>query len=372
MTAGPGAAAALTIDLGAVAANWRLLRDLSRPAECAAVVKADGYGLGLEQVGRAVSAAGCGRFFVARAEEGLALRGALGGDAAIYVLDGPGRPSDATALEAAGLVPVLNSPEDVATWAAKPGAGRPRRAILAVDTGMNRLGLSPSEMRDLTSRPGALDGLEIDFVMSHLACGEERNNPANALQRALFDELRAPLAGVPASLANSAGIFLGPGYRYDLTRPGAAIYGISAATGASERMREVVGLKAPILQVRTVDRDSAVGYGATCRVPKGARLATVAAGYADGYLRALGNRGHGHVGPVRVPVVGRVSMDLVTFDISGTPEGAVKAGDHIDLISGRHTVDDLASEAGTIGYEILTALGRRYRRRYENGDCSGT
>ena len=372
MTTGHGAAATLTIDLGAVAANWRLLRDLSQPAECAAVVKADGYGLGLEQVARAVRAAGCRRFFVARAEEGLALHEALGGDGAIYVLDGPGRPADAPALEAAGLIPVLNSPEDIAAWAADSGADRPRRGILAVDTGMNRLGLSPSEMRDLTSRSGALDGLEIDFVMSHLACGEERDNPANGLQRALFDELRAPLAGIPASLANSAGIFLGPDYHYALTRPGAAIYGISAATGAPRRMREVVRLKAPILQIRTVDRDSTVGYGATHRVPRGARLATVAAGYADGYLRALGNRGHGYVGATRVPVVGRVSMDLVTFDISNTPEGDVKPGDHVDLICRRHTIDDLAAEAGTIGYEILTAMGRRYRRRYENGDSSGT
>ena len=372
MTTGHGAAAILTIDLGAIAANWHFLRDLSRPAECAAVVKADGYGLGLEQVGRAVHAAGCRRFFVARAEEGLALREALGRDGAIHVLDGPGRPADAPAFEAAGLTPVLNSPEDIAAWAADAGADRPRRGILAVDTGMNRLGLSPSEMRDLTSRPGAFDGLELEFVMSHLACGEERDNPANGLQRTLFDELRAPLAGVPASLANSAGIFLGPGYHYALTRPGAAIYGISAATGAPQRMREVVRLEAPILQIRTVDRDSAVGYGATHRVPRGARLATVAAGYADGYLRTLGNRGHGYIGSTRVPVVGRVSMDLVTFDISDMPEGSVKPGDHVDLICERHTIDDLAGEAGTIGYEILTAMGQRYRRRYENGNRPGT
>lgn len=362
-----GAAAVLTIDLDAVAENWRVLDGLSGSAECAAVVKADGYGLGLREVGRAVAAAGCRRFFVARLEEALSLREELGHGHSIYVLDGPGPASDAGTLERAGVVPVLNSPADIDAWCA--GAGR--RAVLAVDTGMNRLGLSPAEARSLASAPGALGAARVEFVMSHLACAEDRGHAANRAQRELFDELRAPLAHIPASLANSAGIFLGPDYHYALTRPGAALYGVSAAVGAPEPMRPVVRLTAPVVQTRTVDRDSTVGYGAAHRVSRGARLATVAAGYADGYLRSLGNRGHGYVGATRVPVVGRVSMDLVTFDVSALPEGAVGPGTHIELLSDRHTVDDLADEAGTIGYEILTSLGRRYVRRHVGAAMDG-
>ncbi len=365
-----GAVATLTIDLDAVAANWTLLRDLSSPAECAAVVKADGYGLGIREIGRAVRAAGCRRFFVARLEEGLALREALDRGCSIYVLDGPGRAVDAPVLEAAGLVPVLNSPGDVAAW--RPEGGAARRAVLGIDTGMNRLGLSPADARALARRPGAFGGTRIEFVMSHLACAEDRDHPGNGRQRELFEELRAPLARIPASLANSAGIFLGPDYHYALTRPGAAIYGVSAATGAPRPMRPVVHLEAPILQTRTVDRDSTVGYGALRPVARGTRLATVAVGYADGFLRGLGNRGHGYVGAARVPLVGRVSMDLATFDVSALPDDAVRPGRHVELIGNRHTVDDLADEAGTIGYEILTALGRRFRRRYTGLSGNGS
>ena len=321
------------------------------------MIKADAYGLGLEQVGRALHAAGCKRFFVARLDEGIALREALGGSADIYVLDGLASPEVADACEAGQLIPVLNTPEDIALWTARArNAGAARRAILAVDTGMARLGLTPAEARSL--KEDSLRGLDIDFVMSHLACADEPDHPMNERQRLLFDELRGTLPATPASFANSAGIFLGPAYRYQLTRPGAAVFGIGNKT------RQVVRLKARILQVRVVESDTTVGYDATRRVPKGTRLATVAAGYADGYLRSLSNRGHGYLDGARVPVAGVVSMDLATFDVSKVPEAAARPGAHIDLICDRYTVDDLAEEAGTIGYEILTALGRRYERRY--------
>ena len=321
------------------------------------MIKADAYGLGLEQVGRALQAAGCRRFFVARLDEGIALRAALGHSTDIYVLDGPAGPQVADACEASRLIPVLNTLDDIAIWTARArSAGAARRAILAIDTGMARLGLTPAEARALEEE--SLRGLDIDFVMSHLACADEPDHPMNERQRRLFDELRATLPAAPASLANSAGIFLGPTYHYQLTRPGAAVFGIG------NRTRQVARLKARILQVRTVESDTTVGYDATRRVPKSTRLATVAAGYADGYLRSLGNRGHGYLDGVRVPVAGVVSMDLTTFDVSSAPEAAARPGAHIDLICDRHTVDDLAEEAGTIGYEILTALGRRYERRY--------
>lgn len=321
------------------------------------MIKADAYGLGLEQVGRALHAAGCRRFFAARLEEGIALRTALGDSADIYLLDGLACPEGADACEADRLIPVLNTREDIALWSARArDAGAARRAILAVDTGMARLGLTPAEARSLER--DALRGIDIDFVMSHLACADQPDHPMNERQRRLFDELRGALPAAPASLANSAGIFLGPSYLYQLTRPGAALFGIGGKT------RQVARLKARILQVRVVESDMTVGYDATRRVPKGARLATVAAGYADGYLRSLGNRGHGYLDGVKVPVAGVVSMDLATFDVSKVPGSAARPGAHIDLICDRHTVDDLAEEAGTIGYEILTALGSRYERRY--------
>lgn len=321
------------------------------------MIKADAYGLGLEQVGRTLHAAGCRRFFAARLDEGIALRTALGDSADIYVLDGLAGPDAADACEASRLIPVLNTMEDIALWTAcARSAGAVRRAILAVDTGMARLGLTPAEARSMEE--DSLRGLDIDFVMSHLACADEPDHPMNERQRRLFDELRGTLPAAPASLANSAGIFLGPAFHYHLTRPGAAVFGIGNKT------RQVVQLKARILQVRVVESDTTVGYDATCRVSKGARLATVAAGYADGYFRSLSNRGHGYLDGVKVPVAGVVSMDLATFDVSKVPEAATRPGAHIDLICDRYTVDDLAEEAGTIGYEILTALGRRYERRY--------
>ena len=206
--------------------------------------------------------------------------------------------------------------------------------------------------------------------MSHLACAEDAGHPMNRQQRGLFDELRAAFPPAPASLANSGGIFLGPDFHYDLCRPGAALYGVSRSTGGPKNMKQVIGLKGKILQVRVVDSESTVGYGATQSVPAGSRLATVAAGYADGYLRSLGNHGHGYAAGVKVPVIGRVSMDLTTFDISAVPPHAIGTGDDIDMICEQHTVDDLAEEAGTIGYEILTALGRRYARHYIGGSGS--
>jgi alanine racemase len=276
----------------------------------------------------------------------------------------------ATVFAESGLTPVLNTPGDIESWAAHGQAVGGARAILALDTGMQRLGLTPAEAKSVAGDPDALNGIALDYIMSHLACAEDASHPMNREQRILFDELRAALPATRASLANSGGIFLGQDFHYDLSRPGAALYGVSRSTGTPEPMKQVVGLKGKILQIRVVDSESTVGYGATHSVPAGSRLATVAAGYADGYLRSLGNRGHGYAAGVKVPVAGRVSMDLITFDISAVPPYAIGTGDDIDMICERHTIDDLAEEAGTIGYEILTALGQRYARTYIGGDVS--
>lgn len=262
------------------------------------------------------------------------------------------------------LVPVLNCPEDVEIWGRHARAAGGRRAVIAIDTGMSRLGHTPTETRKLAGEPERLAGIEIVLVMSHLACSEDRGNSLNETQRRLFDDLRRLLPPARASLANSGGVFLGGDFLYDLTRPGAALYGVGRSTGATISLQQVVGLKGKVLQVRHIDSDSTVGYGATRRVRAGARLATVAAGYADGYFRSLSDRGHGYAGGIRVPVAGRVSMDLLTFDVSETPPDSVRPGDEIELLGPGHTVDDLAEEAGTIGYEVLTALGQRYRRIY--------
>lgn len=359
----------MTVDLDAVAANYRLLRDLAAGAACGAVVKADGYGLGLAPVARTLAAEGCGDFFISTLDEGIALRAALdeaGAEATIYVLSGPVAGA-AESFDRARLTPILNTPGQIDEWAAHGRDHGGRRAVIKLDSGMARLGLTAAEAGALAAAPERLAGLDIAFVMSHLACADAPDDPMNAAQLAAFGAMRATLPPARASLANSAGIFLAPEYHLDLVRPGAALYGLHTSPRAAGRMAPVVRLQGRILQVRDVDTDSAVGYGATGRVAEGSRLATVAAGYADGYLRSLGNRGSGFVGDDRVPLVGRVSMDLIVFDVTGVPRDRVREGGYIDLIGPHHGADDLAAEAGTIGYEILAALGARYRRAYIGG-----
>ncbi|MGB0632051.1 MAG: alanine racemase [Alphaproteobacteria bacterium] len=358
----PGAV--LTVNLDAVAANWRSLADRTAGAECGAVVKADGYGLGAARISNALRDAGCRRFFVATIDEAITLRASLPRTVDIYVLEGLMSCPSAAEFDAHALIPVLNTPDDVRNWADHAKRNDDRRAILSLDTGMCRLGLTPSEALTIAETPGALDGIELDYVMSHLACADEPGHPKNDRQRSLFEEIRAKLPPAKASFANSAGIFLGAEFHFDLARPGAALYGVSRGCGAPEPMNQVIGLKAKILQIRVVDTESTVGYGATRTVPANSRLATVAAGYADGYLRSLSNSGYGYAAGVKVPVAGRVSMDLTVFDISDVPPDAIGPGDNIDLICDRQTVDDVADAAGTIGYEILTSLGARYAKSY--------
>ena len=260
---------------------------------------------------------------------------------------------------------MLNTIDDILLWSTHGQDKGGRSGVLCFDTGMNRLGLSPDEAIKLADKTHYLDGIKINFVMSHLACADEPENGMNAEQKALFDNIRSNFPPLRASLSNSAGIFLNSSFHYDLVRPGAALFGISSKNYSTVKLRQVIGLKAKIIQIRNVDSESAVGYGGSVKVPANSRLATVAAGYADGYLWSLGNRGYGYAAGVKVPVVGRISMDLTTFDVTKVPANQISPGDEIELISPEHTIDDLAAEAGTIGYEILTSLGARYQRRYE-------
>jgi alanine racemase len=336
------------------------------------VVKADAYGLGAAQVSPALWEAGCRTFFVATLDEGVSLRAVLPA-AEIHVLGGD--VSTAAADHAArDLRPVLNSLAEIAAWreeAARQGRSLP--ATVHLDTGMSRLGMPPVELDLLGAEPDRLTGIEVTLVMSHLACSDEPAHPQNALQLAAFRRALARFrpAGARASFANSSGIFLGRDYHFDLARPGAALYGLRPQAGVPNPLRPVVRLQGKILQLRDVDTGTPVGYGATHRFARPARLATVGVGYADGYLRSLSNRGSAIVDGRRVPVVGRVSMDLITLDVSDVPAQALRPGDLVDLIGPDNPADDLADQAGTIGYEILTSLGRRYARRYVGADAAG-
>ena len=364
------AGAVLTVDLDAIVENYRLLRSRAGKAECAGVVKADAYGLGAEPVALALARAGCRRFFVSSLDEGISLRAILDdtdSECVIHVLTGLPRGAG-DVFAAHGLVPVLISLDQIDDWSAFCRArGDALPGVVKIDTGMARLGLSAKELDTLADDHARLSGMTLAYVMSHLACADDPEDPMNARQLASFRSALKRLPAAPASLANSSGIFLGPDYHFDLARPGAALYGVSPRPAEPNPMRAVVSLKGKILQLRDVDRGMSVGYGATHRPAKPARLATVAVGYADGYLRALGNRGSAFVDDIRVPVVGRVSMDLTIFDVSDVPTNRLRPGDHIDILGAHHGVDALAAEAGTIGYEILTSLGRRYHRTYLGG-----
>ncbi|CDX25353.1 Alanine racemase, catabolic [Mesorhizobium sp. ORS 3324] len=354
------AGAILTIDLGAIRENYRRLKARLAGVRCAGVLKADGYGLGAAQVASALIKEGCDIFFVALLGEGIALRRALGAGPDIFVLNGlpPGSESEAVA---AGLHPVVNSAAQLKAWhESARAAGRKLPAAIQVDSGMSRLGMPPAEVEALTK--DAFDGVDIRLVMSHLACADEPANPANEAQRLAFERLRGMLPKAPASLANSSGIFLGSSYHYDLARPGAALYGINPTPGETNPMLPVVRLQAKVAQTRSVEEGAGIGYGHTYRARGPLRLATISLGYADGWHRRAASAAWFE--GVRLPFVGRVSMDSIILDISALPAGRLGEGNLVELIGPSQTVDDAAGHAGTIGYEILTSLGARFHRRY--------
>ena len=356
-----GTGLTLTIDLGALAGNWRRLAERSAPAECAAVVKADAYGIGIDNAVPALCTAGCRTFFVALPEEGRRVRAAAP-DATIYVLNGF-FPEAAELYAEGALRPVLNSVEDIDAWSAA-GAGRP--CALHVDTGMNRLGLSLREAVGLAQNPDRLAAVSPCLLLSHLACADTPAHAMNSAQLALFREIRAELPDVPCSFANSAGIFLGPDYHFDQVRPGIALYGARFAEGQPP-LGTVVTAHARIVQVRDADAGETVGYGATERLARDSRVAIVAAGYADGYLGMAGPREEKPGAQIfvrgrRAPLLGRVSMDLIAVDVTGLP--GVTQGDSVELFGPNLPIDDVAAAAGTIGYEILTGLSRRATRHY--------
>ncbi|SHH14104.1 alanine racemase [Bradyrhizobium erythrophlei] len=364
----------LTVDLDAIVANWRKLEKMAVPAECAGVIKANAYGCGLAPVASALAGAGCKTFFVATLDEARAARAALP-QAAIYVLDSFFQ-NCGDAYAKINARPVIGDLNELAEWDVfcrrsgwEGGAG------IHIDTGMNRLGLTITEAQGIIPRINAGDH-GITLVMSHLACAEALHHPQNARQLATFREIASLFSGVPASLANSSGVFLGAQFQFDLVRPGAALYGINPTPEADNPMQGVVDLKARIVQLRSIDKGETVGYGGTWTARRPTKLAIVSAGYADGYFRAGGSNDGTRGAEVivagkRCPIAGRVSMDLIAVDITDLEKNAARRGHMATLIGEGITVDELAHHFGTIGYEVLTSLGPRYTRVYKGGAAAG-
>jgi alanine racemase len=357
-------AARLTVRLGAVVSNFRVCQRLAGPAAAAAVVKADAYGLGARRISEALAQVGCDTFFVARADEGVALRPIVP-KARIFVLDGA--VADCVpALIANRLTPVLNSLAQIAGWRA---AAKETRATLDcavhIDTGMNRLGLPGDELSLLAGEwAKRIEGLRPVLVMSHLACADDPNSKMNGLQLDRFKTALAILPPMPASLASSGGVLLGKGYAFDLVRPGIGLYGGNIQNMPVNPFSVAAVLSARILQIRRVDSGGSVGYGATFLTKRPSVLATVALGYADGLMRAIGNRGYAAIDGVRAPVCGRVSMDLTTLDVTDIPSAQLTSDADAEFFGDTISLEDAAAAGGTASYEILASLTPRVPRHY--------
>jgi len=351
------AGAWMTVSLQAITENYGFVAGLAPGAECAAVVKADAYGLGADRVAPVLAAQGAKTFFVAHLDEGIALRVVLP-NVRIFVLHGF-MPGCENCMQAHDLIPVLNDLDQVRSWKQFcDGKGCAFPAALQFDSGMSRFGLNFADLDDRT----LFDGLNLQLVMSHLACADEPDNPANDIQRQRFVDMAACFPGVPRSLSASSGIFLGPKYHFELIRPGAALYGIAPSEG-NRMLRPVVSLDARIVQIRIVEAGDRVGYGLNWTATKPTRVATLGLGYADGFFRAQEGRGAVWHNRTRLPVIGRVSMDSISVDLTDAPAD-LKAGDVLSVLGPAQDVDALARSAGTIGYEVLTSLGSRFHRVY--------
>ncbi|MCE3233033.1 MAG: dadX [Rickettsiaceae bacterium] len=343
----------LSINLSAIKSNYKLLK---KHGKVAAVVKANAYGLGVGEVSSSLYEAGCREFFVANLDEALELRKILP-DVFIAVFQGA-QEGQGKYFEKHDLVPVINTVHQVKLWQQySEKQGSKLSCIVHFDTGMNRLGLS---MKDA----GLVAKFKIKYIMSHLACADTPKHPKNAEQLKNMKAIAKLFPKVPVSFANSSGVFLGEDYLFDRIRAGIAIYGGNPTPYTKNPMKNVVTLTSKILQVRVIDSVDSVGYGATHNVPAGAKIATIPVGYADGYSRHLSNRGYCAIDGKKVPVIGRVSMDLITIDVSSIESGKLVVGQEVELIGNTITIDDVASWSGTISYEVLTSLGCRHLREY--------
>ncbi|MCP4181930.1 MAG: alanine racemase [Hyphomicrobiales bacterium] len=359
----------LTIDHAALCDNWRKLDAASPGARTASVVKANGYGLGLGEVGISLAAAGCEVFFVANVDEGIRLRRILK-TREIFVFSGLTR-RNAAAFAESNLVPVLNSIEDISVWAEfwkLRGSRRP--CAVQLDTGMNRMGLNSTDIAKYANNDDLASSINIITVLSHLACADDRDHEMNKLQLERFQLFSEHFKGSEFSLANSAGIYLGNSYHFNLVRPGIALYGGEYSKTDENEMSVVVSAEARIAQIQNVKKGEMIGYGGTHVFTRDSKVATVSAGYADGYLRSgsssTSGGAIGAIGKTKVPVVGCISMDYTTFDVSDIPEQVLENTETIELFGHHVKLDDAARRAGTLGYEFLTSIGRRYYRNHVN------
>jgi len=369
------AGAVLTIDLKAIQENWRRLAARTAPAECGAAIKGNAYGLGVEPVAKALWATGCRTFFVARPMEGGELRAILPREAIIYVLDGL-FPGQAEFYAREELRPALIGREEAQEWIAFGTVyGRALPCALHVDTGINRLGFSLADFERLLGDNEIMGRLNLTLVMSHLACADEPAHGLNKHQRDAFAKVRAPLPGVPASLANSSGIFLGRDYCHDLVRPGIALYGGNPVAPADNPMLPVAHLAGAVLQLRVIEPGETVGYGATWEAKRQTRVAILGAGYKDGVPRALSSRDGRRPAQVylagrRCPIIGRVSMDMMAIDVTDVPPHLCTRGTRAELLGPNIAIDEVSQWADTISYELLTRLGQRFTRLYSGSDPS--
>ena len=355
--------AVLVIDLAAIRKNYQILQHTLNGVEVAAVVKANAYGLGADRIGPALVKAGCKKFFVAHLEEGIHLRPYVA-DTEIHILGGL-LPGASDTYREYSLIPVLGSLHEISSWADYT-RDIPLPCDIHVDTGMLRLGLPQSELNQIIENPNIMAGLKVLNVISHLASADELHSYQTSAQLRAFKVARKALPMGKACLANSSGIFCGAPYHLDMVRPGLALYGANPTPNFQNPMCPTTELKARITQIRDARAGETIGYGATYKVNKNSKIATVSVGYADGYLRSLSNKAFAYLEGYKIPLVGRVSMDLITFDISNVPIDLCNIGAWIELIGPNHSVDDLAREGSTISYEVLTNLGARYHRIYIN------
>ena len=357
----------LEINIDSIIHNYQLINNKVGNTECAAVLKADAYGMGASVVAKALDKVGCSTFFVATIDEGIELRACFSkNENQIAVLSGLLEGSE-DIFYSNKLTPVLNDTEQIKKWAiynkqkkiSAPG-------ILHIDTGMNRLGLTINELYDIIKNPTELKELHVECIMSHLACGDQPRDIMNEKQLSVFLNAKKEFPNVKASLANSAGVFLGQSYHLDMVRPGIALYGSGSGSILSKPLKQVIKLYSRILQIRTLSTGASVGYGASYRVSEATRVATVGLGYADGYLRSLSNCSWVFFNGLRLPVIGRISMDYITIDITQIASEKIKTGDFIEIIGDKFTLDDLATVANTVPHELLTRLGTRHHRIYRN------
>ncbi|MGH1398744.1 MAG: alanine racemase [Alphaproteobacteria bacterium] len=350
----------IIIDTGAIAANYTMLRGMvGAGVRVAGVVKANGYGCGLAAVAEALRDVGCDLFFVATLPEAVELRMIIGDTPEIAALNGY-EDTDFAVYRESNIIPVLNHEGAIAAYRARV-SDAPLPAILHIDTGMNRLGFAP----DAPPISAMCAGLDLRAVMTHFASADEHDNPKSAAQVATFKAAAAAFDGIPQSICNSAGIFGDPAWHADIVRPGMALYGLNPTPHLKNPMKPVVQINASILQIREARAGETCGYNETYRFEENTRVATLSLGYADGFLRSLSNTGKLYWNGIPCPIRGRVSMDTTIVDISAVPENdSPRAGDMMEVIGPHQSADDLASDAGTIGYEILTSLSRRFRRVY--------